>query len=76
MESKKHCTNELIYKTGIASHRHRTNLWLPKGMGEEIKQEVGHKVYTLLYKNKQGATLYGIGALINILLITYNESEE
>ena len=32
---KQNDTNELIYKTEIDSQTQKTNLWLPKGKGEE-----------------------------------------
>ena len=73
---KENGTNEIIYKTEADSQTQKTNLWLPKGKGG-INQELGIKIYTLLYikyiTNKD--LLYSTGNYIQYLVITYNGRE-
>lgn len=51
MESKKHGTDELTYKTEIGPQLQKTNLWLPAGKGQRggINWETGPDIYTPLY---------------------------
>ena len=80
MESKINDTNELIYKTEIDSQTNKTKLQLPKGMceeEEEINQELGINIYTLLYikqiNNKD--LLHSARNYTQYLIITYSGKE-
>ena len=45
----KYDTNKLIYKTETDSQTQKANLWLPKGKGTGISQELEINQYKLLY---------------------------
>ena len=71
--------DELIWKTEMDPQTQKTNLWLPKWMGE-VNQEFWINIYTLLYKlyikqpnNKD--LLYNSENYIQYLVIAYSGQE-
>ena len=74
----KNDANELIYKIEIDSQTQKTNLWLPKGKGEEgINKEFGIKIYILLDTKQitNKGLLYKTGNYTQCLVITYHGKE-
>ena len=73
VESKKHDTKELIYKTGRDSQTKKINVRLPKGKDEMDKLGVwDQRIHTTICKiDKQQGPTYTTGNHTQYLIITY-----